>query len=95
MKQFELPYSFMSAPEFARKSGLSYQETLAKCKDGTIDAFETDGGQWRVKVWKATETVPKKQYDELMRLYTQLETRVNVAMRTLAPAKGAGGEGVS
>ena len=60
----EFNFVFVSAKEYAKRTGLSYNEVLRFCETGQLEAYKTDGGQWRIKVYKG-DTVSREEYNKL------------------------------
>lgn len=60
----EFNFILVTPAEYAKATGASYNETLSFCKSGQLEAYKTDGGQWKIKVYK-DDIVSRKEYDEL------------------------------
>ncbi len=60
----EFNFILVTPAEYAKATGASYNETLSFCKSGQLEAYKTDGGQWRVKVYK-DDVVSKKEYEKM------------------------------
>ncbi len=64
VKNLEFNFSLVTPAEYAKGTGISYNETLSFCKTGQLEAYKTDGGQWRIKVYKG-DIVSKEEYRKL------------------------------
>lgn len=60
----EFNFVYVSAKEYAKKTELSYKEVLRFCETGQLEAYRTDGRQWRIKVYKG-DVVSRKEYEKL------------------------------
>ena len=60
----EFNFILVTPAEYAKATGISYNEALSFCKTGQLEAYKTDGGQWRVKVYK-DDVVSKKEYEKM------------------------------
>ena len=61
----EFNFILVTPAEYAKATRASYNETLSFCKTGQLEAYKTDGGQWRIKVYK-DDVVSKKEYNKLL-----------------------------
>ncbi len=60
----EFNFILVTPAEYAKATGASYNETLSFCKSGQLEAYKTDGGQWKIKVCK-DDVISKKDYQEM------------------------------
>jgi len=58
-------FYFVTAKEYSKTAGLSYRDVLEFCKTGKLEALKTEGGQWKVKVYKG-DTVSREEYNRLL-----------------------------
>ena len=64
VENLEFSFILVTPAEYAKATGISYNEALNFCKTGQLEAYKTDGGQWRVKVYK-DDVVSREEYSKL------------------------------
>lgn len=64
-KNLEFNFILVTPSEFAKATGASYKEVLKFCKTGQLEAYQTEGRQWKIKVYK-NDVVSKKEYEKLL-----------------------------
>jgi len=77
----DIPYFWLSAKKYSEQTNLGYEETLRQCETGELIAVQTDGGQWRIKVYKY-ESVPFEEYEKVLIRVTEAESKLE-AVKTL------------
>lgn len=65
-------FTIVSAKRYSELTGLSYQETLSLCETKQLEAHKTDGGQWRIKVYKG-DAVSRDEYNRLLEENSRLK----------------------
>ena len=78
----EVPYFFVSAEEYSRQTKMGVEEIKRLCRSGQIEHYRTDGGYFKIKVYK-DGSVPLEEHikikEENIRLKTILEQIRNTA----------------
>lgn len=82
-KEVVLNFEMVSAKKYSKVSGLAYQIVLQQCENGTLDAYKTDGGQWRVKVHKG-DMVSKVEFEKLQAENIKLKTSLEAIKSLVA-----------
>lgn len=83
MREVILNHEYLSAKEYANKTGAGYQSILDQCKNGTLQSFKTDGGQFRVKILKG-DMVTKEQFEKLQEENIKLKSSLQAIKALLA-----------
>lgn len=71
---------YISAEEYARRSGLSSQKVKDMCKSGKLDYYKTEGGYYKIK--EDSDSVPLDKYIEVERENERLTTILNTILFT-------------
>ena len=61
----EFNFRLVTPAEYAKGTGISYNEALSFCKTGQLEAYRTDGGQWKIKVYKNDTIVSREEYNKI------------------------------
>lgn len=66
---------WLTAPQYAKETGLSYHQVLCLCRSDKLTAIITEGGQWRIKVSETPSNAIEieKTLEENKRLKFKLE----------------------
>ena len=72
-KDLEFNFILVTPSEYAKTTRVSYKEVLKFCKTGQLEAYKTDGGQWRIKVYK-DDVVSKEEYEKLFEEWNYYRT---------------------
>ncbi len=72
---------WISLHEFMRRNKVGQEVALQMLSSGKYEWQMTEGGRYKIKV--GGDTVPRKQYEELQRKNTELETKLNMMMQIL------------
>jgi len=84
----EVPFFWISAKKYSEQTNLGYEETLRQCEVGELVATQTDGGQWRIKVYKY-ESVPLEEYERALVRATEAESKLEAVKALLEVSSGA------
>ena len=71
---------YISAEEYARKSGLSPQKVKDMCKSGKLDYYKTEGGYYKIK--EDNDSVPVDKYIKVEKENERLKTIINTILST-------------
>lgn len=63
---------YVSAPEYSKMSGIGIETIKRKCRNGELKHLMTSGGQYRIAITDDEDTIPKSQYEELLKKYNKL-----------------------
>ena len=66
---------YLSASEYADKTGIGEAEVKKQLKTGFLEGFITDGGHYKIKVYK-NDSVSLKQYEKVLQENTELKTKM-------------------
>lgn len=80
MSDIVLKRNYMKATEYAAAYNLPVQRVRQMCERGELDAYrEGPGGHWYIRD-KPADTVPRAEYEELVRENSALKTKLQAIM---------------
>jgi len=56
-----------------------------RCKQGLLDAYQTEGGRWKIKIPKG-DAVSRDEYDKVVRENIELKAKIEAAGKLLSIA---------
>lgn len=66
---------YLSASEYADRTGIGEAEVKKQLRIGFLEGFITDGGHYKIKVYK-NDSVPLKQYEKVLQENIELKTKL-------------------
>ena len=80
MKSFvavELNFTEMTPAQYGKMLSppLSPATIIRRCQQGLLDAYQTEGGHWKIKVFK-NETITKEQYESVKKENELLKAKI-------------------
>lgn len=78
----EISYFFVSAEEYSRQTQIGVEEIKRLCRLGEIEHYRTEGGYYKIKVYK-NESVSKELYEKERQKRIELETKLNLLKQVL------------
>jgi len=73
-------FYYVTANAYAKATRLSYRDVLEFCKTGKLEALQTEGGQWKVKVYK-DDIVSREKYNKLFEEYSRYKGMVEAVSK--------------
>lgn len=64
---------YISAEEYAKRSGMGAEEVKRQCRIGEIKCLMTEKGHYKIPVYE-NDSVPREDYDKIKEENTQLKT---------------------
>ena len=83
MKEIAAPFIELTTEQAGKFLGISGQAMRRRCQQGLIDAYRTEGGQWRVK-FRPEEVMPQEETDALRRENMELKMQIEAIRRLVA-----------
>jgi len=85
----DIPYIEMTTTEYAKDQGISESTVRRRCEQGSLDAYKLNddlsGSRWIIKVQKG-DTVPRMDYEKLLREKYELEALISTMRKLLSTA---------
>lgn len=72
---------YLSAEEYAKRSGMGVQEVKRQCNLGKIECFKTETGRYKIPIRK--DSISREQYEKLLKENIELKTIINNAKKIL------------
>lgn len=72
----------VSASRYAKNHGIGYETVKRRCEKGELPAYQTYGGQWRIR--ELDGFVTKEEYENLKIENTELKEKLRLAAKILS-----------
>lgn len=74
MEEVKMAIPILTISKYAKESGLTPAQVRTLCESGILQAYKTEGGQWRIKV--INDSVPREIHEKALQRISFLETKL-------------------
>jgi len=82
LKTIVSPFIELTTEQAGKVIGISGQAMRRRCEQGLVDAYRTDGGQWRVK-FRPNDVMASEEAETLRKENAELRAKLEAAQRVL------------
>ena len=79
----EVPYYWLTAKAYAKQTGMGYDDTLRMCRTRELIATQTEGGQWRIKVQRDTNSIPHEEIQKIINENIELKIQIETIRKLI------------
>jgi hypothetical protein len=72
----ELNYQELTPAQYGKKHGMGKAAVQARCEQGHLNAYRTEGGHWKIRDYPS-DVVSRKDYEELLKEHAALKAKLD------------------